>query len=91
MKMASHKVADHPKSSGEEELPFGREEKLEACVMRVAGRGYDEIAERFGIEPRMAHRLVRAGLEELPADRWERGTLMSTPLLLSCNCPFGGN
>jgi hypothetical protein len=44
--------------------------------MRVAGRGYDEIAERFSVEPRMAHRLVEAGGKELPADRWERGALI---------------
>lgn len=61
----------------EDELPFGRNEKLEACVMRVAARSYDEICERFGIDRHMAYRLVLAGGKELPADRWERGALIS--------------
>jgi hypothetical protein len=62
--------------SDDDELPFGREERLEARVMRIAARGYDEIAERFGVDRHMAYRLVVAGGKELPADRWERGALI---------------
>jgi hypothetical protein len=60
----------------EDELPFSREEKLEACVMRVAARSYDEICKRFGVDRQTAYRLIEAGRNELPADRWERGTLI---------------
>jgi hypothetical protein len=76
MKMASEKAAVYPKSSGDE-LPFGREEKLEAYVMRVAARHYEEIGERFGIEPRMAVRLVEAGFKELPTDHRECSALIA--------------
>jgi hypothetical protein len=57
-----------PKTDGDE-LPFGREQKLEAHVMRVAGRSYEEIAKTFGVDQDVAHRLVIAGIAELPSDR----------------------
>ena len=73
MKMTNDGI---PRTDGDE-LPFGREQKLEARVMRVFGRSYEEIAERFGVDRDTAYRLVEAGGQELPTDRWERGALIS--------------